>query len=359
MITLVERQLAVTRTVYTVKEFASWFIQGHLNLRPPFQRNSVWKPKAKSYLVDTVLRGLPIPIVILRDEPGVSLEPRREVVDGQQRLTTLLAFLAPDRFKADDRFTISKAHRPEFAGRSFQDLPDQAKQLILGYEVSTHVLPSSVDDQQVLRIFSRLNATGSPLTRQELRNAQFHGAFKQFVFELSLTYLDYWRSWKLFTSEDFARMEEVEFTSELVSRILYGITATSQAQLDKLYERFEDDFLAGDECLRRFNKIFDQIDIHLADSIVASEFSRVTWFYTIFGLIHDRVFSADRIGADTEIPTVAATQLPQSFWKSIERSSDRIRNPIGLPPETVRAITGATSSLKSRQLREAFMIEIL
>ena len=53
----------VTKTVFKVGDFVSWAQTGQLDLRPHFQRRPVWKSGAKSYLVDTVIRGLPIPIV--------------------------------------------------------------------------------------------------------------------------------------------------------------------------------------------------------------------------------------------------------------------------------------------------------
>jgi hypothetical protein len=51
--------LDIKRTLFSVSDFLDWQRQGTLNLDPPFQRRSVWKPGAKSYLVDTVVRGLP------------------------------------------------------------------------------------------------------------------------------------------------------------------------------------------------------------------------------------------------------------------------------------------------------------
>ncbi len=77
---------------YKIIEFVSWYRDGILTLTPKFQRRSVWQSGAKSYLIDTIVRGLPIPIILLRDKIDANnLKVQREVIDGQQRLRTVIA----------------------------------------------------------------------------------------------------------------------------------------------------------------------------------------------------------------------------------------------------------------------------
>jgi len=90
----VDEALAVTKTLYNVSDFLEWQRGGGLNLRPYFQRGNVWTTKSKSYLIDTLLRGYPIPIIYLQIKTdSVSLRNVRQVVDGQQRLRTILAYV--------------------------------------------------------------------------------------------------------------------------------------------------------------------------------------------------------------------------------------------------------------------------
>ena len=56
------------KTTYKVSDFLSWQRSKTLELRPSFQRRPVWQPGAKSYLLDTIIRGLPIPIIFLREQ---------------------------------------------------------------------------------------------------------------------------------------------------------------------------------------------------------------------------------------------------------------------------------------------------
>lgn len=70
-------------TTYKISDFLSWYKSKKLILSPDFQRRLVWSENYKSYLIDTIIRGLPIPLIIIRDQL-VSLEdyePKREVVD--------------------------------------------------------------------------------------------------------------------------------------------------------------------------------------------------------------------------------------------------------------------------------------
>ena len=79
--------LNLTKTVYTVSQYLDWQRQGTLDLSPIFQRRPVWKAPAKSLLIDSVVRGYPVPIVLLRQVQDLkSLAMKMEVVDGQQRL---------------------------------------------------------------------------------------------------------------------------------------------------------------------------------------------------------------------------------------------------------------------------------
>src|SRR5687767_11913972 len=117
----------IAKTVYKVSDFISWQRNKSLVLSPSFQRRSVWPQAAKSLLIDTIVRGIPIPIIFLREKTDLNtLEPVREVVDGQQRLRTLIAYidskLLKDYDKEKDAFVVKKTHNPEIAGKSFGQL---------------------------------------------------------------------------------------------------------------------------------------------------------------------------------------------------------------------------------------------
>lgn len=291
----------INKTVFKVSDFLSWQKAGTLDLTPRFQRRSVWKKGAKSYLIDTIIRGLPIPIIFIRDKrtDESSLEPLREVVDGQQRLRTLITFIAPEYLKDPkvdtDDFKISKAHNKILANKRFKDLDRDTKQIILDYQFSVHVLPADIGDREILQIFARMNSTGTKLNAQELRNAAWFGEFKMSVYDSALKYFEEWRKWKIFTDDNISRMDEVELTTEFYSLMINGLTGKSQKGLDNLYEAYDEEgtFKVKNVVERRFETIMDTIDQNLGEFIPQSPFRKKTIFYILFATIYNICYGID------------------------------------------------------------------
>src|SRR5947209_9888087 len=95
---------------YSINDFLEWSNSGQLELNPRFQRRSVWTDNARSYLMDTIIRGKPIPKFFIRQKLNpLTRSSIREVVDGQQRLRTILLYL-------DDGFQISRRHNQQYGG---------------------------------------------------------------------------------------------------------------------------------------------------------------------------------------------------------------------------------------------------
>jgi hypothetical protein len=348
----------IGKTVYKVSDFLSWQRSGNLVLSPSFQRRPVWKKAAKSYLIDTVVRGLPIPIIFIRELPNLkTLVADREVVDGQQRLRTLLSFIDPSclgkTFKEEhDAFAVLKLHNSEIAGKPFAALPASIRQQILGYEFSVHILPSDTDDKQVLQIFARLNSTGVRLKPQELRNAKFYGLFKTLMYELAYEQLERWRSWKIFTETEITRMDEVELTSELAQVILQGIRGKNQKELDDLYGTHDEAFPAQVEVARRFRATMAAIESLVGENLHELVFSRKTLFHTLFSFVYDIMY---RLGS--QLVKKAPQPLPVRLARGIRDASDQIANET-LPEELADALRGATSHAGTRKTRLDFLSKV-
>ncbi len=71
--------------VYSISDFVEWNSSKLLELSPSFQRRSVWSEKAKSYLMDTIIRGKPVPKVLMTQDLKKS-KTIRTIIDGQQRI---------------------------------------------------------------------------------------------------------------------------------------------------------------------------------------------------------------------------------------------------------------------------------
>lgn len=308
----------IAKTTYKVSDFISWQRAGTLVLSPSFQRRSVWTAGAKSFFVDTVARGLPVPVVFLREvrtNPN-TLEPGREVVDGQQRLRTLLAFidpqLLPDYSEDRDAFVVSRIHNPSIAQKKFSALPSEIRRNILDYQFSVHVLPAETADSEILQIFARMNATGVKLNAQELRNAQYFGAFKTIVYQLSGEQLDRWRQWGIFTEQQITRMAEVEFVSECLQLMLRGVVKKSKAALDNLYKEHELAFPQEKAAETRFRRVMDAIDQSFKGS-VPRPLERRPLFYCLFGAMHDILYGGANLLARSSAGTVPASTIEHIY----------------------------------------------
>lgn len=298
------RTIDIKKPPFRVSDFVGWQRQGALELSPHFQRRPVWKPEAKSFFIDTVLRGLPAPVIYIRERIDLDRQTTiREIVDGQQRLRTLFTYidesLVPDFRPERDRFSISPVHNRDVAGKKYNDLPQELKSQILGYEFSTHVLPATIEDREVLQIFARLNATGVKLNHQELRNAEFFGEFKTLMYELALEQLERWRRWQIFSEDQIARMKEVEATSDLIMNMILGLTGKTQKRLKDVYKRFDQSFPHGNEVARRFRRVMDTIEDILGPDLPKTVFSSEVYFYSLFIYFYDRMYGLDK-GVDSK-----------------------------------------------------------
>lgn len=158
------------------------FIKGRKwgNLQPEYQRRLRWDNKKKSKLIESFLMNVPIPSVFLYEHKIGAFE----VMDGQQRLSTVVEFLGDD-------FSLSGLDIwPALNDRKFSQLPPLLKRGLERAKLSAVTLiadPGENVDSIDLRaqVFDRLNRGGERLNPQELRNSLYSGSMNQLSIELS------------------------------------------------------------------------------------------------------------------------------------------------------------------------------
>lgn len=344
----------IQKTVFKVNDFLSWNRSGSLILSPAFQRRPVWPKGAKSFLIDTIIRRIPMPIIFLRERTDPdTLEPQREVVDGQQRLRTVIAFVEPQALSTFDQgrdaFTVDTVHNADVAGKPFRDLPRDVRQGILDYEFSVQVLPANTEDREVLQIFGRMNSTGFKLNDQELRNAEFFGAFKELMYKLAYEQLDRWRAWRIFSETDIARMLEVEETSDIVVTMIAGVHGKKQKLINDFYRDRNASFSDADEVARRFRTIMDGIDDHVGRDLPTLVFTRKPLFHSLFTFHYDLMF-----GLQSSLHYRKAHPLPKGVGNAVRLASQQIASG-SIPDDLAKVLRGATGHLPARQKRLQFL----
>ena len=339
----------ITKTHYKVSDFIAWAKTSTLVLSPSFQRRSVWPAGAKSYLIDTILRGFPIPIIFLRERKTNldTLQAKREVVDGQQRIRAILSFIQPSLIRgfdpAKDGFTIKKAHNKELAGLPFKDLPEGVRQSILDYQFSVHILPSSIDDREVLQIFARMNSTGLKLNAQELRNAAFYGEMKTSMYAIAAEQLQRWRQWRVLTESQISRMGEVEITSEFAQFMMRGIVGKTQRAIDSLYREFDDEWDTRAEVERRFRHCMEEIHNTIGSELAQTSFRNRAAFHGLFCTIYDAAF-----GTGSPLTRKRASPLPSAFKTHALKTSDAISESKA-PEKVLESLARRTTHKDSRK----------
>jgi hypothetical protein len=340
----------IKHTDFSVSDFLG-YQRGHaLVLSPSFQRRSVWKPDAKSFLIDTVVRGLPIPPIFIRERLDLDTQTTtREIVDGQQRLRTLFAFIdpktLPDYSEDRDAFVVKSIHNADVAGKRFSKLDSETQRAILGYKFVTHTLPPETEDRDVLKIFARMNATGVKLNHQELRNAEYYGVFKSLMYDLAYEQLERWRKWRIFTEDQIARMQEVELTSDLVMNMVGGLTGKSQVRINKTYKKYEESFPGAKIASRRFRAVMDEIDRAIGPQLGKTVFRSEVNFFTLFAMMYDHMW-----GLGSALKTSKARELPPKLRDNLIAASVAIAEE-KVPATVLDAMRRASADLGRRRTR--------
>lgn len=279
------------RTTYTGLDFLQFRETGSLDIAPDFQRRSVWGTPARSFFIDSLIRGFPVPPIYLRViQSDDNTRTVRQVVDGQQRLTSLLRYV-------DGEFALARTLSADWAGKEFSELTAPQRDAVRGFGFICEVF-QGISDREVLEIFARLNTYSVQLNAQELRNGTYFGHFKQTAYELAHDHIEFWRQNRIVTKNGIARMAEVELTSELMILLLDGLQDKKKS-INQFYADFDETFPARNRVVTRFEEIVDDISESLGEELRASAFRRNPLFYSLFSAIAHRRFGVHGTRLDT------------------------------------------------------------
>ncbi|MAY03193.1 MAG: hypothetical protein CMQ38_09500 [Gammaproteobacteria bacterium] len=274
--------------VYSIGDFLEWSTNGLLELSPDFQRRGVWTKQAKSYLMDTVITGKPMPKILMSQRMSSSRNTR-VIIDGQQRLRAIIEYCTDD-------FAISKAHNEEYGGVKFSNLPSEIKADIYKYEIGVDVL-FDMSYEETLDIFARLNTYSVRLNKQELFNAKYLGPFKQSAYKIGYRYVKYWVDSGVLTKAKVTRMGEAELASDILAAAIEGIQ--SNKTIEKIYSKYEDEDADIRKYVQQSINVMDFIlELYPAEELKQTNFRRVHIFYSLFCAIYHSMFGIVNLEAD-------------------------------------------------------------
>lgn len=145
--------------------------RGNLVLAPDFQRKNVWDRKHQSELIESVLMGIPIPLIYLfEDENGI-----RQIIDGKQRISALKNFI-------NNNFQLTELSMlPELKGKIFSDIPQLLQAKIEDFQLHSYVIQPPTPEYVKFNIFERVNRGGVNLNKQEMRHALYQGKVTRLI----------------------------------------------------------------------------------------------------------------------------------------------------------------------------------
>ena len=139
---------------------------------PDYQREFVWDDSRQSKLIESIVLGLPIPIIfVAEDENG-----RLEIVDGSQRIRTLAAFLTNELTLYDlEKLTLLN-------GLQYQHLPESRRRKINNTPIRMIVLSETTTEVVKNDLFERINRGSDLLRNMEKRKGIYRGDFNKFIY---------------------------------------------------------------------------------------------------------------------------------------------------------------------------------
>lgn len=344
----------------TINHFYKAFATDDLILRPLFQRNLVWNDEQQSFLIDSILRGLPVPEVYIQSEMSPEGDERLVVVDGQQRISACLRFLSGEL-----RLTTSDELDIRWRNKKFSELRGPLPTRFRAFELVVRKLPQ-VGDEALREIFRRLNKTNEALEPQELRHAAYTGPFIRLVEDLAAS--PTLSEVGVFSAKDYLRRRNDEFFAEVAYAVASKAYPNKKDGLDELfltYERHGTPVEPLRDVEMRMGRALAQVAA-VAGDLRRTRFRNKSDFYTLMVLLckQAEVLPLPQEGQAAFVETLRAFSATVNDIKreEAERRSvdDLTKSELGTHAlKYLRAVERAASDRLNRVRREQALASVL
>lgn len=250
-----------------------------------FQRRFIWLKKHQISLIETILKGMPMPEIYLweQERDPASGATKISIIDGQQRITSICKFINNEYRLEGNHLENSKS---SYADKFFSELSNDDKTKIWGYSLSIRFVKEKITKEDIVKMFLRLNNTSMSLNPQELRNAEFQGKFIKLADKLSE--LPFWSKYSIFSINQVRRMIDIQFISSILIFIRKGIEEeTTQENINAIYDLFNEVYEKEEEDKVLFERLISEVEkIINNDDMIVSFLRRLTHLYSLILLIY-------------------------------------------------------------------------
>lgn len=289
-------KIQLSQRMYSIRDIIRLLDSKELSIQPKYQRRRTgWPVTAKTALIDTIMNNFPLPPIYLRDFVNEDNQRRKEIIDGQQRISTIVEFCR-------NEYALSKnIYNEDFVGLTYRLLPISEQQMIEDFEVS-FISIRGASESDIISIFSRLNSFSLPLNTQEKRNSLYAGEMKTLVYEIASEYHTFWIDFKILTPNQIARMADASLVSDIIYTLLKGIKSSSAPGIDRMYSEFDDDLPHKQEIYKNFNSVVTVLGNLLESQHIRNVFKPKFMFYSLFLVVYGKLFGfegqrKDRVGS--------------------------------------------------------------
>lgn len=328
-------------------------------MEPGFQRQSVWRERDRAKLIESILRNYPLPAIFLykREEDGDLV---LDVIDGKQRLESILMFTGEMRGRFETKVALPEADHAEWI--DWRWLRRKGKHhLITSYELPVIEVDGELGD--IIDVFVRINSTGKALTQQEKRHARYYNSpFLKEAARLAGRLEDYFENNGIFSFGQLSRMKHVELVCELMLSLVQRDVLNKKTALDRVMaaRSFDGRQLARaarlvTTTLNRIKRMFPQLK--------STRFRHVTDFYTLAVLIGK--FEQDGLILTDRRRNRLAWDLLQAFATNVDEVRELQRKAKGAKPEQelyrdyLLTVSQMTDDVSQRRKREQILCGIL
>ena len=222
---------------YSIAEILDMLERRDLTVNTTYQRGTeLWPSGPRSYFIDTILSRYPFPKIYFHEQfDAKSGRTRREVVDGQQRISAIQSFYR-------DEFSLSKEHAQ--GGLKFSALDQDIQRQFMQYVVAVDVIRDATH-AEIVEMFRRMNAYTLPLNDAEKRHAAFQGPFKWAMLRLADNCGEFFSQFGVFTNRQMVRMADQELLAETYAFTKIGVFSSSPALIRNFYKNGDSEFVDG------------------------------------------------------------------------------------------------------------------
>jgi len=350
----------------TVQEFLDLYSNSRLNLAPAFQRKSVWSISDRRLLIQSLLEGVPLPSVYLFIRIGRGGSPVYDVIDGKQRLETILWFLHRGPLsESGDRLLVKlildDERRPELL--TWSDLRKADRNKILTTRIPT--IEVDGDLSEIINLFVRINSTGRHLDPQEKRHARYYDSpILKVAQKLADKHEDSLVSAKVLTEGQIKRMKHVELMTELLLGLNAGVHLNKKTKIDQIISgkglSIEDLAQDAANVTRALNLVWAVLP-----DLETTRFHQMADFYSLTRLLHAIREEGKTVTAHHSARNALAGELLRDFGRGVDEVNNLTKS--GKPTTALQkpflqylmTVKEGTDSATQRRTREKLLRDVL